>query len=647
MHLKLNFLRYLIDIKLLQNIHKYLNLLSMYLSKSDFKVAQDCPAKLWYKKQNFPSAFDNNEYMLMLADGGYMVGKMAQLLYAGGILIEGKSEECVKRTEELLLQENVVLFEPAIQINNKLIRIDILVKNGNKFQLIEVKSKSFDSVNYQLSQQNNKKYFDSEWDPYFEDVTFQKYVIQEKFPESKIDCFLLLPDKSKATPIEGLISWFKLREVNYTGRFRSVEVDFTGDLEQLKSGHILSWLDVNDEVQKRLKNVIEKSSLYIKSLIDGKRIETPLEYTCASCEYKLTDEQNSISGFETCWKKLATAKDKKGSIVPHILSLGQLGNINRMNEQGINKLIQSGKVALKDIPIDFMYNKDRKPAYNGRPLYQLTEKKEFMKSEFFDTISDITYPLFFVDFETSQMAIPYHANMRPYEKVLFQWSCHMIEKPGAEPKHFEWINTEEKYPNIEFGKSLMNLIKYNGTILTWSSYENTQLKSLAEVILSQDEPNDELLNWLKYVAKFDKENENENTMILDMNKLALKYYFHPIMGGRTSIKVTLPAVLNATKSERIKKWLNSEQLYKVGQSGIINPYDLLPKMEIMEQSETLKDGSGAMRAYQDMLYGIYKDNPEVKETYKNGLLKYCKLDTLAMVIIWEHWNTIRKKLHHG
>ena len=48
-------------------------------------------------------------------------------------------------------------------------------------------------------------------------------------------------------------------------------------------------------------------------------------------------------------------------------------------------------------------------------------------------------------------------------------------------------------------------------------------------------------------------------------------------------------------------------------------------------------GTGAMRAYQDMLYGEQKDNEDIKEKYRSSLLQYCKLDTLAMVIIWEYW----------
>ena len=611
-----------------------------YLSKSDFKIAQDCPSKLWYKKKAYPSEMDNNEYMLMLADGGYMVGKMAQLLYTNGIVIEGTTKECIQRTEELLKLEKVILFEPAIETNNKLIRIDILIKDGSTFQLIEVKSKSYNSIDHKLAQQEGKKYFKSEWDPYFEDVTYQTYVLQEKFPEAKIDSFLMLPDKAKTTPIEGLIGWFRLKEVNQVGTFRNVDVEFTGDEKRLHEGHILSILEVNEEVGKRMNMVIEQAKSYIDSIINDIKIENPISISCKSCEYRVVDETHPQSGFEECWQDLAEAKDKKGKSVAHILELGQLGNINRFKGDGINQLISQGKVSLNDVPVEFLYTAKGGPAYNGRPLYQITEKEEFLLKGFGEEIAGIQYPLHFLDFETSQMAIPYHANMRPYEKVLFQWSCHTIDKPGAEPRHSEWINSLETYPNIEFVRSLMKLIGYSGTVMTWSAYENTQLKSMVEVLMSQDKPEKDLLDWIKHVAQLYKE---DSSMIVDMNKLALQYYFHPMMGGRTSIKVTLPAVLSATKSKRIKKWLEAEGLHTLNPDGTIaNPYDQLPKFEIMELAEVVKDGTGAMRAYQDMLYGVHRDNPDIVLNYKNALLKYCKLDTLAMVIIWEHWMELCK-----
>ena len=112
------------------------------------------------------------------------------------------------------------------------------------------------------------------------------------------------------------------------------------------------------------------------------------------------------------------------------------------------------------------------------------------------------------------------------------------------------------------------------------------------------------------------------------------------MGGRTSIKVTLPAILSATKSETIANWLKEEGLYsKDLNNEIINPYYLLPVPEISIGGEKIevREGGGAMSAYRDMLYGINKYNDEVKALYEMALKKYCKLDTLSMVCIWQHW----------
>ena len=104
--------------------------MTKYLSKSDFQLASSCPKKLVYKKAYYPTANDTNEYMEMLAQGGYIVGKMATMLFPDGIEIDGNTQDCITQTQTLLQQENVVLFEPAIASGQKLVRVDILVKKG-------------------------------------------------------------------------------------------------------------------------------------------------------------------------------------------------------------------------------------------------------------------------------------------------------------------------------------------------------------------------------------------------------------------------------------------------------------------------------------------------------------------------------------
>ena len=118
------------------------------LSKSDFQLASTCEQKLLYKKRGYPTAGDSDGYMQMLSEGGYMVGKMATLLYEDGREISAETtEDCVNQTRDWLDHTaQGILFEAAILSNQKLVRIDILEKTGNRLHLIEVKAKSFDST---------------------------------------------------------------------------------------------------------------------------------------------------------------------------------------------------------------------------------------------------------------------------------------------------------------------------------------------------------------------------------------------------------------------------------------------------------------------------------------------------------------------
>ena len=74
----------------------------------------------------------------------------------------------------------------------------------------------------------------------------------------------------------------------------------------------------------------------------------------------------------------------------------------------------------------------------------------------------------------------------------------------------------------------------------------------------------------------------------------------------------------------------------------MNPYDTLPALPFgnpdeEETEQVVTEGAGAMRAYQEMLYGVSRNNEVLKEQWRRLLLKYCELDTLAMVMVWTHW----------
>ena len=103
----------------------------------------------------------------------------------------------------------------------------------------------------------------------------------------------------------------------------------------------------------------------------------------------------------------------------------------------------------------------------------------------------------------------------------------------------------------------------------------------------------------------------------------------------TSLKAVLPAV-----------WKNNSYLHEIpwlkeyyGKEGdrILDPYKVLSQIDIAGKAEVVNEGTGAMRAYEEMLFGLHRDNKEVKEKWAKILLQYCKLDTMAMVIVWLHW----------
>src|SRR4029453_3447444 len=186
--------------------------MTAYLSKTDFKIARTCATKLYYKKLGYPSVRDEDEYLQFLADGGYMVEAIPKLCYPDGIEFDfdvGPDESAAETMRLLRAQESITLFEARLLSGQRLARVDILRKQGNTFELIEVKAKSVDTSIRQNPFRGSRGKISSEWQPYLEDVAFQYGVLRQLFPEAKIVPYLCLADKPKTTGIPSLFSNFE------------------------------------------------------------------------------------------------------------------------------------------------------------------------------------------------------------------------------------------------------------------------------------------------------------------------------------------------------------------------------------------------------------------------------------------------------
>lgn len=602
-----------------------------YISKSDFKVARTCPAKLYYKKNRYPSNLDADEYMKFLAEGGYAIGKLATLLRLGGIEIRTEHDYgyAVDETTELLKKENITLYEAAIYSNSKLVRIDILEKRGRIMNLIEVKSKSFDSA---------EKTPWSDMKEYLEDVAFQAMVLHEAYPDAEIHSFLFLPDKARRTKIEGLAGWFRKAKPgpeDAASRFPRIGVEFifpenSPQHKELQADSLLALENIDDKVAELMPVILSEADKFIASVKNEvRKIETPLTTKCFKCEYRSYGD-DPRDGFRECWGTLA-------DVLPHISELYFVGAVGG-SEPLVDHLIAQGRVSLFDLPLEALRKKGGELGSRGvRQMLQIEntrKNQEWFSAEMKEELEAWEYPLQFIDFETSIPALPFHKNMRPYELIAFQWSCHTIKSPGAEPEHSEWINLDEGLPNFHFAESLMKKIDFRGTPLMWGTHENTVLRTILDQMEIFRYKNDELKVWLERMTSDSK--TKRKGRLVDMCEFTKKHYFHPQMKGSNSLKKVLPAIWQNQPYLHNITWF--KKYLKLEEGLAADPYDTLGgEIEALEDKEVVAEGTAAMRAYYELMFGEHCGDPAIKNIWREKLLRYCELDTMSMVIVWTHW----------
>ena len=204
--------------------------------------------------------------------------------------------------------------------------------------------------------------------------------------------------------------------------------------------------------------------------------------------------------------------------------------------------------------------------------------------EFLDTL---TYPMYFLDFETIQQVVPEYDGTKVYQQITFQYSLHILEKEGGELIHKEYLGISGTDPRRQLAEQLCKDIPKDVCVLAYNkSFECTRIKELAE--------------WYPDLAEHLLNIKDNIKDLLD--PFAAGYYYLPAMGGSFSIKRVLPSLFPDDPS------LDYHNL----EGGVQNGNDamtIFPKIQFME--------------------------PKEQEASRKALLQYCCLDTYAMVKVWE------------
>lgn len=193
-------------------------------------------------------------------------------------------------------------------------------------------------------------------------------------------------------------------------------------------------------------------------------------------------------------------------------------------------------------------------------------------------------PVQFLDFETIHFAVPIWAGTRPYQQIPFQYSLHTVHADGS-IKHSEFLGIDGGDPSLALAKSLVaDCGQCGGAIFAYNAgFEKSRIREMA-------------LRFPHYAAELLALNER----IVDLLPIARERFYHPSMHGSWSIKAVLPAAVPALKYSDL---------------------------------DGVQDGGMAMEAFLEALHP--ETPPERRDALRKQLLAYCKLDTYAMVKLWQ------------
>jgi len=468
----------------------------MPLNKSQYLTGKTCPKRLYLDVHGPPETLDAAAQLRL--DEGRQVGERARGGLDGVLVEERSHEEAVRRTRRLMADPGVpAIFEGAFEHGGLRVRADILVRQGEGWNLVEVKSST------------------SVKEEHLGDVALTRHVVA-----------------SSGWPVVACT----LRLVNRGFRLGMSVGAFFSD---------------HDVTQEAVFDP-EETDATVRALLDALRgpepPQAPTGLHCRNCPH-----------YDAC------IPDR------HVLSLLNL------RDKKFRELRALGVEQVDQIPDRFSLT-----AAQRRMRDALRAGVPQADPGLAGALSRVTYPLFFLDFESMQTAFPLYEGAAPYEQVLTQYSLHVVPMPGSPAAHREFLHEGRTDPRRPLAEKLLEDLGRHGTVVVYSNFEKTMISGLAGLFL-------DLAPAL----------ENLMDRLYDLCAVIRGHFYHPGFNGSFSIKQTLPA--------------------------------LVPGLDYADLA--ISDGADASAAYREMI--APGTSPNRRQEIARDLRAYCARDSLAMVRLYE------------
>lgn len=204
-------------------------------------------------------------------------------------------------------------------------------------------------------------------------------------------------------------------------------------------------------------------------------------------------------------------------------------------------------------------------------------------------LTELEYPLYFLDYETMSAVVPYFDGHRPYQQVPSQYSLHILDSPDAEIHQKEYLHRDNTDPSLPIAQHLVQDIGTSGSIITW----NASFEKSCNVTLGKLNP--------EFADAMTAINERIVDLMIPF-KPKNAWYSDPRFEGSASIKKVLPVIV--------------------------------PSLSYKELD--IQNGGSAQSLW---MQAVLDESRDDKDKILDDLIKYCGLDTLAMV---EIYNVLRR-----
>ena len=244
------------------------------------------------------------------------------------------------------------------------------------------------------------------------------------------------------------------------------------------------------------------------------------------------------------------------------------------------ELVDGNKFNLEDVPESMELSESQK----NQIWTHLNDRTIVSRENIAEELDALTFPLYFLDYETFPAAIPRFEGFSPYNQIPFQYSLHVLKSPDIEPEHFDFLYTEAGDPSESFVRSLQEHIGPTGNIVVWhKDFECGRNEELATRITASR-------------TFFD----NFKERVFDLETIFKKqHHVHKDYRGSSSIKKVLPVLVPSLKYDELE----------------------------------IKEGGSAAERWNELVTDSLSE--EAKQNIISNLKKYCELDTYAMYAIWK------------